>query len=292
MDKALLVYNPFSGDRGIVQKLDYIIERFQQENILLQPYRIMEGCEKNISSLLTDGSYKFVISSGGDGTLNFICNILMKNNLSMPMGIIPSGTCNDFASILDIPTSVEECVNIILNGRTVDVDVGVVDEKTYFLSSCAGGVFVDVSFSTDGELKKNLGALAYYLKALSEMATMKPFRVTIETEKEVFEDDILLFCILNGKQAGGFHNLMDAVYDDGLMDIVVIKDCRKIELPAIFYKVISNELQNDKNVVTIRTDRCAIKSSKEIILSIDGEKGPTLPVEVRFINKALKVFVA
>jgi len=76
------------------------------------------------------------------------------------------------------------------------------------------------------------------------------------------------------------------------MDIVIIKDCRKIELPAIFYKVINNELQNDKNVVTIRTNRCTIKSSKEIVLSIDGEKGPTLPVEVKFINKALKVFAA
>ncbi|HHV28834.1 YegS/Rv2252/BmrU family lipid kinase [Acetivibrio mesophilus] len=290
MDKALLVYNPFSGDRGIIQKLDFIIQRFQQEGILLQPYRIMEGCEKNITSLMTDGSFKFVISSGGDGTLNFICNILMENNLSIPMGIIPAGTCNDFASILNIPTSIEECVDIILRGRTVDVDVGVVDKRTYFLSSCAGGVFVDVSFSTDSELKKNLGAFAYYLKALSEMANMKPFKVTIETDKEVFEDDILLFFILNGNQAGGFHNLMDAVYDDGLMDIVIIKDCRKIELAGIFYKVISNELPSDKNVVTIRTDRCTIKSSKEIILSIDGEKGPALPVEVRFVNKALKVF--
>jgi len=122
----------------------------------------MEGCGKNISDLLTEGSYKFVISSGGDGTLNFICNIIMKNNLSVPMGIIPAGTCNDFASILNIPTSVEECVDIILKGRTVDVDVGVVDDS--FLSSCAGGVFVDVSFSTE----KNLGALAYYLKALTD----------------------------------------------------------------------------------------------------------------------------
>ncbi|GAE90315.1 YegS/Rv2252/BmrU family lipid kinase [Acetivibrio straminisolvens] len=292
MDKALLVYNPFSGDRGIIQKLDYIIERFQQNDVLIQPFRIMEGCGKNISRLIKEGYFKYVISSGGDGTVNFICNILMENNLSIPMGIIPAGTCNDFASILNIPPSIEECVDIILKGRTSDVDVGVVDNKTYFLSSCAGGVFVDVSFSTDGELKKSLGAFAYYLKALSEMASMKPFRVTIETEKEVFDDDILLFFILNGNQAGGFHNLMDAVYDDGLMDIVIIKDCRKIELAGILYKVISNELQSDKHVVTIRTDRCTIKSSKEIILSIDGEKGPALPVEVRFINKALKVFTA
>jgi len=83
MDKALLVYNPFSGDRGIANKLDYILERFQQKDILLQPYRIMEGCGKNISTF-DRSSYKFVISSGGDGTLNFICNIIMKNNLSVP----------------------------------------------------------------------------------------------------------------------------------------------------------------------------------------------------------------
>lgn len=290
MDKALLVYNPFSGDRGIAQKLDFIVQRFQQEGILLQPYRIMEGCEKNISRVMADSSFKFVISSGGDGTLNFVSNILMKENLSIPMGIIPAGTCNDFASILNIPPSIEECVDIILRGKTVEVDVGVVDDRTYFLSSCAGGVLVDVSFSTNSELKKNLGAFAYYLKALSEMANMKPFKVTIKTEKEVFEDEILLFFILNGGQAGGFANIMNADYADGLMDIVIIKDCRRIELAGIFYNVINNEVLSNKNVVAIRTNRCTIKSSREIVLSIDGEKGQSLPAEISFINKALKVF--
>lgn len=292
MEKALLVYNPSSGDQAIPQRLDYIINRFQKKNILLQPYRLAKDSGKDITSLLMNDGFRFIISSGGDGTLNFISNIMLKKNLTVPMGIIPAGTCNDFASILNIPSTLEESLDIILGDKLIEVDVGVVNEKIYFLSSCAGGILADVSFNTNIELKKNFGPFAYYLKALSEMANMKPFKLNIETEKQTFEEDTLLFLILNGKQAGGFTNIMnEADYSDGLMDIVLIKNCSHIDLAGIFFNVLSNDALNNKNIVTIRTKKCTIKASRDIALSIDGEKGPSLPADVRFINKALKVFV-
>lgn len=291
MDRGLLIYNPFSGDQRIIQKLDYIIERFQNEGILLQPCRIMTNCEQYISALMAQDGWKYIISSGGDGTLNFVSNIMLKNNVNVPLGIIPTGTCNDFASILNLPTNLRECIDVILDGKTVEVDVGLANDELYFLSSCAGGIFVDVSFNTDNELKKSLGAFAYYLRAIGEMANMKPFRVTIQTDKEVLEEDILLFFILNGKQAGGFANIVNSAdYTDGFMDIVLVKNCSHIDLAGIFFSVLSNSGINNKNVIIITTDRCTISGSQDIVLSIDGEKGPCLPVSVRFINKALKVF--
>ncbi|MFZ5985858.1 MAG: YegS/Rv2252/BmrU family lipid kinase [Bacillota bacterium] len=292
MDKALLVYNPFSGDQSIPQKLDYIINRFQKQNILLQPFRMVNDKGKMLTKVLKGERFKFLISSGGDGTLNFVSNIILKENLGVPMGIIPSGTCNDFASILNIPSTLEENLDIILAGKTAGIDVGVVDDKTYFLSSCAGGVLVDVSFNTHSELKKNFGPFAYYLKALSEMANMKPFRLRVETENETVEEDVLLFIILNGKQAGGFSNIIkEADFSDGLMDIVLIKNCNHIDLAGIFFQVLSNDALNNKNVINLRANKCTIQGSRDIVLSIDGEKGPCLPTTVRFINKALEVFL-
>jgi YegS/Rv2252/BmrU family lipid kinase len=280
MDRGLLIYNPFSGDQRIIQKLDYIIERFQNEGILLQPCRIMTNCEQYITALMAQDGWKYIISSGGDGTLNFVSNIMLKNNVNVPLGIIPTGTCNDFASILNLPTNLRECIDVILDGKTVEVDVGLANDELYFLSSCAGGIFVDVSFNTDNELKKSLGAFAYYLRAIGEMANMKPFRVTIQTDKEVLEEDILLFAnIVNS-----------ADYTDGFMDIVLVKNCSHIDLAGIFFSVLSNSGINNKNVIIITTDRCTISGSQDIVLSIDGEKGPCLPVNVSFINKALKVF--
>lgn len=292
MKRAILAYNPFSGNQSINQKLDYIIEKFQEKNILLQPYRIQYDKSELLDSILRENDFEFIISSGGDGTLNYISNIILKGGIDIPMGIIPAGTCNDFASILNIPIALDECLDIILNGKIIEVDAGIINEEKYFLSSCAGGVLVGVSYNTQGEHKKNFGPLAYYFKALSEVANIKPHKLTIITENETLKEDILLFIILNGKQAGGFNNILkDADISDGLMDIVIIKNCSHIDLAGVFFNIVNNDDLNNKYIKTLKANTCKIKGSDGIDLSIDGEKGPKLPVTIRVINKGIKVFV-
>ena len=292
MDKAILVYNPFSGDHSLHQKLDYIIERIQNEGVLLRPYRIQYDRGDILLNILKKNNYKFIISSGGDGTLNFVSNIILKGGIDIPMGIIPAGTCNDFASILKIPSNLDGCLDVVLGGKTIAVDAGLINEETYFLSSCAGGAFVGVSFNTHSELKKNFGPFAYYLKSLSEVASIKSYKLMVQIEEETIEDDIVLFVILNGKQAGGFNNIVtEADISDGLMDIVLIKSCSHIDLAGVFFSVLSNETLNNKNIVNLRAKSCIIKGSSDVSLSIDGEKGTGLPINVRFIHSALKVFV-
>lgn len=290
MEKAILVYNPLSGDRSIAQRLDHIIGRFQKEGILLQPFRLSEDNSIDLKKVLKTGKYKYVIASGGDGTLNYASNLILKLGLSVPLGIIPSGTCNDFAAILNISQDLDENIDTILAGKTVKVDVGLINGSDYFLSSCAGGVFVDVSYSTNNDLKRNFGPFAYYLKALSEVTNLKPVMLRVETENVVVREEALLFVIINGKHVGGFNNiLMNAEYSDGLMDIAIIKNCKHINLASIFFKVLSNESINSKHVVTLKAKSCEITADRDLILSVDGEKGPSLPVKIEFINQALEV---
>ncbi|OPZ94507.1 MAG: Diacylglycerol kinase [Firmicutes bacterium ADurb.Bin419] len=292
MEQAILVYNPLSGDRSIAQKIDQIISRFQRKGVLLQPFRIIDDEKNLLKSVLERNAYKFIVASGGDGTLNYISNLMLKSDLKVPLGLIPSGTCNDFAAILNVPSDLDQNIDIILKGKTAKVDVGLINEEDYFLSSCAGGVFVDVSFNTDSELKKNFGPFAYYLKALSEVANMKSVRLHLETEKETIEEDALMFVIINGRHVAGFSNILkEADYSDGLMDIALVKNCKHIDLASIFFKVLSNESISNRNVITIKAKSCEITADRDMVLSVDGEKGPNLPVKVRFIKKALKVFV-
>jgi len=291
VEKAILIYNPRSGDHSINQKLDYIIKRFQQKNILLQPYRIFNNEKEEINKVLSREEYSSVIISGGDGTLNYVANIILKNNINTPIGILPSGTSNDFARCLSLPISFSDCLDIILNGKIIEVDAGLINENQYFLSTCAGGIFVDASFSTHNELKKNFGPFAYYLKALSELTSIKSFKVKIKTDIEEIEEDILLFLILNGQHAAGFYNLIEeADVSDGIMNIVLIKSCSHIDLASLFFKVLSNDYLNNKNVIKLKAKSCFIESKNILNLSVDGEKGDELPIDVRFINKALKVF--
>lgn len=290
MKKALLIYNPFSGDQSLPTKLDYIVYKFQLKGILIQPYRIDKN-EKQLVGLLKDGQFDFIITSGGDGTINSIGNILLKEKINVPMGLIPSGTCNDFASMLNVPNKLDECLDIILAGKTKKIDVGLVSDEKYFFSSFAGGAFVDVSFNTHNELKKTFGPFAYYLKALGEVRSLKSFRMKFKTDNEIIEDEILMFFILNGTQAGGFNNLIqDADYSDGLMDIVIIKNCNPIDIAAIFFKVVGKGIPENKNVIKIKTKKCFIESYDDIAVAIDGEEGCCLPASIEFVQRGIEVF--
>jgi diacylglycerol kinase (ATP) len=292
MKKAIFVYNPTAGDHSISNKLDIVLKKFQEKGIHVQPFRVMTENDDFLLNILKENKFDFAFVSGGDGTLNHVVNTMLSNKIDIPIGIIPTGTSNDFARCLNLSHDINDCIDIILAGNTIGVDVGLINGKQYFLSTCAGGLFVDVSFSTHSELKRNFGTFAYYLKALSELKNIKSFKIKIKTDKEEIEEDVLLFLVLNGKHAAGFFNLVEeADFSDGLMDIVLIKNCSHIDLAGMFFNVLSNDYLNNKNVMKLTTKSCTIKGNKQINLSVDGEKGDGLPVNIRFINKAIRVFV-
>jgi YegS/Rv2252/BmrU family lipid kinase len=292
MKRILFVYNPLSGLRNLPRKLDTIIRRFWENDILVQPFRICGDEQDKLLSVIENGDFIYVVVSGGDGTVSLVINTLLKNGIKLPVGLIPSGTCNDFAGSLGIPAEVRKCLDIILAGNTAEVDVGLINEERFFLNTCAGGNLVDASFNTSSELKRNIGPLAYYLKAVSELTNIKPVRLRIVTDDETVEQDSLFFLIINGRHAGGFSNLLqDADIADGLMDVLLLKNCPHIELPSLVIKVLSNDFIYDRNVVWLRTGACRIEGSGDIPVSLDGERGGGLPINVRFLKRALKVFV-
>lgn len=292
--KAFLMYNPLSGNHSTPRNLDMIIGKFQDRNIMLQPYRILNMQSALLTDELKNGNYSYVIVSGGDGTLNYVANLLLGNNLDLPMGILPSGTCNDFARCLKLPSSLKDCIDVILDGATAEVDAGLINDEKYFLSACAGGIFVNVSFNTKNEFKMNLGPFAYYLNAISEVGNIKPFKIKIITDSITIEDEALLFAILNGKNAGGLSNVIkDADLSDGIMDIMLVRNCSHIDLAGLFLKILNNDASafQNKYITKMQAKTCAIESDSNVSLSIDGEEGSGLPLKVRFINRALKVFV-
>jgi diacylglycerol kinase (ATP) len=291
MKKGILFYNPKSGGQSIVNKLDFIFSKFQKNNMIIQPYRLDLHADDYIKELLKDQKYDFSVISGGDGTLNSIVNLILKTAPSLPVGIIPSGTSNDFARCLNIPTSLDKALNIIIQGNHNLIDVGVLDHSKYFLSSCSGGMFVDVAFNTDHELKKNFGPLAYYLKGLSKAVNIKPFSLNVKTESQDITEEVILFLILNGKHAAGFTNIdTEADFTDGIMNLLLIKNCSHIDLANLFLKILGHKPLNDQYVTRIKATKCSLTCTENIDISIDGEQWYKLPKQIDFIHQHLHVF--
>jgi YegS/Rv2252/BmrU family lipid kinase len=292
MQNALLVYNPHSGGNRF-NLLDSILERFRSKNIQIQTFQLSGlGDNKTLLKVLTQIRFDLAIISGGDGTINFVVNLLLKNNISLPVGIIPAGTSNDLARNLKLPMDQKKAADLVALGNTIAIDAGLMNKEHYFLSSCAGGLFTDISYKTEGDLKRNLGPLAYYLKGIQELSKIQPFRLNVNTTTGSLEEDILLFFILNGPHVAGLTDLVKEAHpSDGKLHLVLIKKCEPIELTGIFFNILGHiSLKNHPGVKIISASQFELKSESEIILSVDGEKSKTLPAKLAIETKRLTVF--
>ena len=199
MQKVKLIYNPYSGTRTFPNYLDLFFKKFQAAGYEIDIYRSMEENDLHKGLVGLDDSYKYIIVAGGDGTVNEIVNNMMEKDIDIPLGIIPSGTVNDFASFLGMTQNIENSVKRILDWNIKEIDVGKVNDK-YFLNVCVGGIISQIAHGTETEMKNRLGKVAYYLQGLRELPNIKSMQLKIETSKKVIEGDFLGFFIFNSNR--------------------------------------------------------------------------------------------
>lgn len=291
MKKLLLIYNPNSGKKNIASHLDKIIEIFATEGKLLTLYRLQKE-NPDLPSMITDGGFDGVVVCGGDGSVNTVAKIILDSGKDIPLGIIPNGTCNDFSRSLGMPNDISRCARLVAQGNIMKTDIGYInDGNAIFVNELAGGVLVSVSFSTDQNLKKLFGPLAYYVNGIGELANMKPFEITVETEEQTYNEQALVFVVLNGTDISGFSNVIkEAQMQDGYMDILIFKNTNPIELTDTLLKFVSGGNFKDNNVVRIKTNKCKIDCKADIYTTVDGEKGPNFPLELEMHKQALSVY--
>lgn len=298
MKKLKLIYNPFSGNKSFKFDLDVCIGIFQEGGYEVHPFRAMkEGdIEQHVRDMPED--YDIIVASGGDGTVNIVLNALMKRKLHIPLGIIPSGTANDFATYLGFKSGqVEECCYAIVKTKPVAIDLGLVNDSTYFINVCAGGLMTNVSQTVDKDLKNTLGSLSYYLKGVEQLPNFHkiPFRIT--TSDRVIEENLYLYMIMNSAGTAGFTKLSpQASIQDGKFELIAIRARPLIEMPPVFLKMLTGEhIKEERNILYLRDSyfkvECLQEDFKIMESTVDGEAGPRMPFELRVIPGAIKVFV-
>lgn len=294
MRRALFIYNPIAGNRRVPKELDKIVQRFQTNDIFLDMYRIGEENEA-LKSLMKDSKYDMIIASGGDGTLGTISKIIINEGINKPFATLGTGTCNNFTHNIGMPEDLFESIDVISKGKTAKVDVGIVNDKYVFLSSLAGGIFVEASFGADLDLKQMIGPFAYYFKAMSEVANIKSYDIEIRTKEKVYKEKAHLVVVLNGTHLGNFSNVLSkSIVDisDGEMELILVKESNPIELANLFFSMLKNENKiNSDKIIVLKGNEFDIYCDETINISIDGEKGPSLPMNVKVLEKAIEIFI-
>lgn len=288
MKKARLIYNPYSGDRSFRRRLDVVIEKLQNAGYEVTPYRTM-SVDDIYSSMERAHGYDIILASGGDGTINHIINAMVQNNINVPIGILPSGTANDFASHLGIPKSMSEACDIIANGNITEYDLGKINDR-YFINVAAGGLLTDVSQKIDINMKNTLGKMAYYLKGIEQLPNFRAIPMKFICDGKVYEEKVYLFVILNGSSAGGFELAPDATANDEVLNLIAVKSCNIVELFNLFLKMLKGEHLESSSVIYLRGHEFRIECDENIETDIDGETGPQFPLDVRISSKKVKIF--
>ena len=290
--KVKFIYNPYSGENLILSKLDKVISLHQEAGYTIVPYRITAGEDVGVAlNDIKDGNYKYILIAGGDGTVDSVVNAMAKSGISLPIGILPVGTANDFSKFLGMPSDVEEACKQILSSEVKSVDLGSINDK-YFVNVASTGLFTDVSQKTDVNLKNTIGKLAYYLKGLEELPNFRKLHVNILSKEVEFDGEMYLLLVFNGATAGNFNLATRADACDGLLDIIMFKAVQIYELLPLFIKVLKEEHLDSNKVLYFKTYYLKVECHEDIVTDIDGEKGPDFPLEIKCIKGGLKILGA
>ena len=297
LKKALLVYNPKSGNSNIIfNNFDLIVTRLLKKGIIVTFYSINKYSK--LCDILANEKYDILILSCGDGTLSRTLSEIYIKNIKFPkVSIFPTGTSNDFGKSLNLGNNINDWIYNILIKEPKYVDFGLINGKKIFLSSYASGLFSKISYNTDKNLKKTIGKVAYYLNGLTELTNIKKFDLKMQIfdgkDYEDIEEKAILFMILNGKSVAGFDEIIyNADVNDEFLHILIVKNIdNPLDISKTFLDLLNNNLMNNDYVRILKIKSCKIKKIEEKIgVSIDGERGRNQDVNIKVISGKLKIF--
>lgn len=291
MKRYVLVYNPVSGHATFRHSLDTIIEAFQRRRSMLVPYRTSPGDDERLADFLREVKPEGVLSAGGDGTLHEVVNVLMKGEISLPIGIIGSGTSNDFATYLGVNNDLESYFDCIMDDVSRAVDVGCANGE-YFINVASAGALTSVAHEVNVRLKHAMGKMAYYLRGIGEIPKLHKLHLRIKADDTEIETGAYLFVIVNSSVAGSMQNVAaSAEIDDGKLDLLVVKDCGLTEFMALAKDVVSGTIKpNEKNLLHVQAKTFLVEADEPTESDLDGERGPELPLRVETMKRAVRIY--
>ena len=287
----MLFYNPVSGHAAFKNKLDWIVEAFQRRGILVVFYRTRREGNEAFIPFVREVNPDGLLVAGGDGTVHEIVNLMMKGSLDLPLGIIGSGTSNDFATYLGVNTDLEAYLDTIASGRTRRVDLGLMD-GTYFINVASGGAMACIAHEVNARIKNSLGKMAYYLKGIGELPKFRYFPLKIEADGAHYELETFLFVIINSPVVGSMKNVANGVaVDDGKLDLLSIGKCSIPKLMSITADLIAGKPVSEReDVLHVQAKHFRIESGIPVESDIDEECGPMLPLTIETVPRAVAIY--
>ena len=196
MKKMLFVYNPLAGKGMIRNSVSHILEVFSAHGyeVVVHPTAGVMDAARCVEEC--GDSFDLIVCGGGDGTLDEVVSGMQAGRFTRPVGYIPSGSTNDYASTLGIPKQMISAAHAIMNGSIFSCDIGRMNDS-YFVYVAAFGAFASVSYDTPQDMKNMLGHLAYLVRGAQSLPSLKSYHMHFESRECSGTDDFIFGMITN-----------------------------------------------------------------------------------------------
>ncbi|MDY0395646.1 diacylglycerol kinase [Virgibacillus halophilus] len=292
MKRARIIYNPTSGREAFRKELPVVLEKFEIAGYETSTHATTgEGDASDAARKAIDRGYDLIVAAGGDGTINEVINGMAEQDGRPKLGIIPVGTTNDFARALSIPKGIQNAVDIILEDKSMPLDIGKVNDH-YFMNIAGGGKLTELTYEVPSKLKTMIGQLAYYIKGIEMLPFIKPTHTRVELDGELIDEDIMMFLVSNTNSVGGFEKLApDAKMNDGYFDVLILRKSNLAEFIRLATLALRGTHLDDPLIIYQKARHIKVTPEDKMQLNIDGEYGGLLPGEFTNLKEHIEFVV-
>ena len=275
--KTIVFINPSSaGGRGLEarEKIESCLSAAGLE-FRVHVTKSLEHMKETINYHIPTDFMNFV-GVGGDGTMHYMVNELAGSGKRL--GIIPMGSGNDISLNLGIPPSVEESCKVITGGKTVSLDLGVINDRYYYLCIAGSGFDSQVNDLANNTRFPVKGPSKYTYSVYKTLITFRSKKFSFSYDGQVRDLDGMMVAAANMPSYGGGMKITpDASPQDGMFDVCIIKKMSKLHFIKVFPKVFQGKHTDDPNVEIFRTKELTLDSEYNFSVFADGEYICRLP---------------
>lgn len=228
-----------------------------------------------------------IVVVGGDGSIREVSSEIIGTDTKFC--IFPFGSGNDFAKAIEIPDEPEKAAEQLISGSVHEIDAASVNGVP-FMNVAGFGFDVEVLVQTE-KYKKRMGGKTSYMFGLIEALThLKAHKIRYTVDGKIKEEKALIASVGNGKYIGGGMCIHpNAIADDGLLEVCIVKDMKKRKILPALMKLLKGKHLALPVVEYFRTTEIDIECDDEMIVQLDGELIEKTPASFKIIPKGIKL---
>lgn len=294
---CIFIYNPVGGKGKIAKKLDLIVEELKKRYGEVEVYATKCAGDMTRVARESVGKYDAIVFAGGDGSFNEVVQGIGDLDDLPELGYIPSGTVNDIAHTLKIPTNIKKALKVIQNGRTEKLDCMKCNDR-YAMYVVAAGAFTSATYTTPQTQKNHMGKIAYGFEGIKHNLKFQVFDVDCQGEQISAHTDCVLITFMNSRYVAGFKLNRRACLQDGKIEVAIIRQKKN---PNFFRKLgalfsvarlfLFGYRSHMSRLIRLEGSSFDVEVGEDVTWNLDGEKGACGKVHIEVVPRKINMLV-